>query len=604
MSSNVDSAREIAVGEARAQDVMDTVVLEGQVVKRSAVRPKVDVAVWCCQRCRRPQRPIQQGLGPLRKPAVSRCCDRKTANYYLDKEESDWVDWMKVRLQEPPEALSDGAAESVDLYLTRDLARKDIESGQRVRVTATFQPVSDRGQTVFKKAYVVDDLEPLDDDMVSSGDVDEALLGDLRRAADPVPALARAALPHHEGDEHLKEALVLQLVGGRDVDGENGKEYRGTMHIATIGDPGTGKSNFGDAIQRLSRRGAKASGNDGTSAAGLTAAITKDGFTDGTATITAGAVPKASGGALFVDELDSAGSSEQHALLEAMEDGQITIEKYGQQATLRADTAVFAAANPDDGHFHEDEPAIAQSSLYSPLLTRFDLIFCPRERTEEAEIDAVGGHVLDSWDAAAKQASGVDVDDSLLEDVEADVDEATLRAYLSEAQEYDPVFGDDAVKDALRLWYVETKLRLVEQEREVGRELPVTPRSLHDIVRLASASARARHSDTIEMRDAERATRLKTRMFRECGLDPGDEVIVEVDEDGQAVVSDESPTGAVLEAVADLKYEGEGYGANRGAVVESVAEETGTETADVEQLVEDMVATGTLDVVSEGRVTA
>jgi DNA replicative helicase MCM subunit Mcm2 (Cdc46/Mcm family) len=37
----------------------------------------------------------------------------------------------------------------------------------------------------------------------------------------------------------------------------------------------------------------------------------------------------------------------------------------------------------------------------------------------------------------------------------------------------------------------------------------VTPRSAQDLIRLAEASAKLRHSETVELVDAERATRLK-----------------------------------------------------------------------------------------------
>ncbi|RYJ08286.1 minichromosome maintenance protein MCM [Halogeometricum borinquense] len=604
MAAESDTPREIAVGDEIADDVMDVVQLRGQVTKRSSVRPKVEKAVWRCLRCGIPQPPISQGLGRLVEPAQSICCERKTANYRLDRDESEWVDWMKVRLQEPPDDLSTGAAESTDLYLLEDLARMDIESGQRVTVTATYKPMPDKGRTVWRKAFEVLDIEVEDDSTTTPEDgAHEEALSQLRSMDDPIPMLAEACVPHHQGDDHLKEALLLQLVGGADVEGEAGKTYRGTMHVALIGDPGTGKSNFGEAIRRLSPRGAKASGNDGTSAAGLTAAITQDGFSDAEYTITAGAVPKASGGVLFVDELDSAGTSEQHALLEAMEDGKITVEKGGQNATLKADTAIWAAANPDDGHFHGDDPAIAQSSMYSPLLTRFDLIFCPRERTDEESIEAVGAHVLDSWDVAARQDADVDVDDDLLEDVEADVAEATLRQYVAEAQSYTPTFANDEVKRALRVWYVDTKTSLISQDREGERALPVTPRSLHDIVRLASASARARHSDTIEMRDAARATRLKTQMFRSCGLDPGEDVVVETDENGEAVISTATPTAAILEAVEELKFGAE-YGAPREEVVAKVVEDADVSADEADSTIEDMLTAETLDEIGDGRLTA
>ena len=185
------------------------------------------------------------------------------------------------------------------------------------------------------------------------------------------------------------------------------------------------------------------------------------------------------------------------------------------------------------------------------------------------------------------------------------IDPDALRAYLDECRNLKPVFASEAVKEVLVNWYVETKTRLVAREEEEGQTIPVTPRTQQDVIRLAEASAKARHSETIEMVDAERATRLKSRSFRELGLDPGLDVEIETDDSGRQVVSTSStPTAAIVDAVEKLKMVGSQYGAAREDVVATAAERHQDLTLDdAEGLVDQLLAAEELNEPTPGRLT-
>jgi|GEM_PF-165270 len=582
-----------SVGEHYADTVTDLIDVEAQIVKRSSVDPKLDTGVFVCQRCGA-ETEVPQSYGSILEPFICESCEKK-GPWKLLPGRSMWTDYQKLRLQQLPEELSDGETETIDAHLTDDLARRGLESGQRVTLTAEYVPWSPDGDVVHSKLLdavevtVENDTENVDPDAFAEE------IEDLSALDDPVMELVDAVAPNHEGDQHVKEGLILQLCRANSPTDSAGKEYGGTLHQLLLGEPGTGKSDFGNALSRLSPRGKKVSGNEGTSAAGLTAALTKDGWGDAEFSVTAGALPQASGGALFIDELDKAGRSEQNSMLEAMEDQVINIQKAGQEATLEADTAVFAAANPEDSHFRPDDPPIAQTDIDSALLDRFDLIFCPTERTDREEIDAVAGHIIDAKDVAVREERGEEVPEELLEGVEASVQADILRAYVARARQLTPRFADDDVKGVLRSWYVDVKTELVSREREEDRVIPVTPRSMLDLVRLAEASARARLSETIDLVDVERATRLKARSFDEMGLrNVGSEVEVEEDDEDGLVLSTEAPRVAVVEAVDELRMTGAAYGAGRDDVIDAVLEETDANRARVEDLIEEMLEAGTL----------
>jgi replicative DNA helicase Mcm len=587
---------EYHVGETYADrvNVGDTVAVTGQITKRSTVEPKLRKGTWECHRCGHVE-DVEQSFWEITPPPVCRGCGNKTVHWIPRKCRWEYTDYRKLRLKPLPEEMDDDR-EHIDAHLTEALARRDLEAGDHVTVTADYQIYHEQGSAIGTEVLDASAVD-VDDDTLDSEDLAtyREQLDRIAAADDPVPTLVDSIATDHFGDEHLKEALLLLLVRG------NGAEsMRGTIHMMLLGDPGTGKTDFGEALVELAPRGKKASGNSGTSAAGLTAAITRDDFSDSEFTISAGAIPQCSGGAVFIDELDSADEADQEAMLEAMESQVINIQKAGREATLEASTAVLAGANPTEGNFVDDMPPAKQTKIPSPLLTRFDLMFVTREREGREAIDDIAGHIIDVHDVEMRDRRGLGVDSDLRGEVSAEIESDVLRAYLAEARELEPVFEDGEVKEVLKTWYVETKTRIIAAE---DREFPVTPRSAQDLIRLAEASAKLRHSETVELVDAERATRLKGRSFRELGLEtPAMEV--ETDDEGNLITNQaETPTAAVTEAVEELKMQSSAYGADPDEVAVVAAKASELSVTDVEELIEHMIKAGTLNEVDSGRLT-
>ena len=585
------------VGEHYANTVGDTIAVRGQITQRSTTDPKLREGAWECHCCGNVNH-VKQRYWSIQRPGPCPECDHRNPPWIPRKSVWEYEDYKKIQLQQAPEKMSDDK-EQINGHLTGALARRDLEAGDEVTVIADYITYHEKSETVATKALDVREVI-VEDDSLDESDLAQhrARIDDIAARDDPVPLLVDSVVTDHFGDRHIKEALLLMLVRGN-VDADS---MRTTLHMMLLGDPGTGKTDFGEALVDLAPRGKKASGNSGTSAAGLTGAVVRDSFSDATFSIKAGAIPQCShpGGAIFVDELDSATEADQESMLEAMESQEINIQKAGREATLEANTAVLAGANPEDGNFREDEPPADQTNVPSPLLTRFDLIFVTRERTEREDIDNIAGHIIDTHDVETRDARGLDVDDELREEVEGEVDRDVLGAYLASAREQRPVFADQGVKDLLRKWYVETKTQIVEQE---GRDFPVTPRSIQDLIRVAEASAKLRHSETVDYCDAERATRLKARSFDELGLTTP-AVEYEQDEDGNVVDYADSPETAVLSAVEELKMESSEYGADPERVAFAVAESSELTVPEAKSLIEEMKELGTLHEAAGGRVTA
>jgi len=92
--------------------------------------------------------------------------------------------------------------------------------------------------------------------------------------------LIRSIAPSIFGHDKVKEALLLQLVGGVRKERSDGMVTRGDMDVLLIGDPGSGKSQMLKRAVKIAPKARYVSGK-GVSGAGLTAAVVKDEFLGG-----------------------------------------------------------------------------------------------------------------------------------------------------------------------------------------------------------------------------------------------------------------------------------------------------------------------------------
>ncbi|AFK18641.1 minichromosome maintenance protein MCM [Haloferax mediterranei ATCC 33500] len=500
--------------------------LEGQITKRTEVNPLVKEAAFECLRCGTMTYIPQHGFGSLREPHKCQGCDLQ-GPFRLNETQSQWTNYQKIRLQEPPENAR-GETEHIDIHLTGDLAGDTrVEGGTRTTFFGRLNPVY-TGDVVFEKdlvgtGYTVEQGGFEDADLSEYEDI----IDEVASAPDTFDILVDSFAPSHQGHWHVKEALVLQLFGGWARTGEDGTRHRGDSHMFLLGDPGTGKTLLLEAAYEIAPRGALTDGT-GSSSAGLTASIVKDSFSSEQFSIEAGTLVRANKGLAVVDELDKGDTSDLDALHTALESQQVHVSKAGKNASLPAETALLAAGNPTGGHFDPSKDIAEQVELKSPLLSRFDLIFTVRSEEDEDKIRDISDTMVSSRQRAGRRAVGDEVEpDASGPSVRLDRDEFT--AYVTAAKAIRPVVHDPEVEREMREWFVETKTSLPERyASEMGHSeydgppLPITARKLDALQRLAEASARMRMSETVEMCDVERAKPLIERSLADIGIAPAD----------------------------------------------------------------------------------
>lgn len=508
------------VSEVGEHENLGTLVeVSGQVKKISKVKPEVQNAAFACQMCGTVNRIVQSGAN-LEEPHECQGCERK-GPFTLDVQQSEWLNHQYTLIQQTPEQSKGGNAEHEQVHLRDDLT-EEFQPGDRIRLTGVVdveEPGNEQSTTfetqIDGEAVVLEDTDYEDIDIQAHKDeIREIANGEH---GDPYELLVQSINPKHKGDEELKLAIVLQLFGGWERKHPDGSRKRGDSHILMLGDPGCGKSTFLHAVNEIAPRSTYASGK-GATAAGMTAAAVPDNFGDGEWSLEAGALVLSNGGVACVDEIDKMKEDAVSSLHSALESQTVHINKAGINAELEARTALLAAGNPKHGRFDTYEPIGEQIDLPPSLLSRFDLMFMMTDQPDPDRDSEIVEHMVKGRRASAKYTLGEDMTEDERVAIEPIIDRETLRPYIAYAKESCfPMLQDADVEQKIKDYYVSFRAANASEDNHA---VPVTPRNVEGILRLAEASARIRLSETISLEDVERAVSLIESSMRDVGMDP------------------------------------------------------------------------------------
>ncbi len=172
----------------------------------------------------------------------------------------------------------------------------------------------------------------------------------------------------------------------------------------------TGKTQMLKLVSTVVPRGKYVSGS-GVTGAGMTASVRKDEII-GTWVLEAGALILANKSVIGIDEFDKINRDDQVALHEAMSVETISIAKASIVATLPAQTAVLAGANPQYGRFDTYKTIIEQIQIPETLLSvasHEPTIFRENGRIKVEPISALVDKYSNGQDSVPVEVSGVEV---------------------------------------------------------------------------------------------------------------------------------------------------------------------------------------------------
>jgi len=506
----------ISLRGLRAKNIDNFIWTNGILVRISTIRPKLIEATFECMICKT-QFEVLQLSSKIKWPnfCINPRCKAKTqSDFRLVSKNSEFIDWQSIMIQEIPEDLPPGRIpRSVQAILTHDLV-DIVKPGDRVKLMGSYKSVlaqSTKGinSTLFKTFVDVNYIDPEDksEGFIELTKEDKKAIEKLSKEPMIQKKIARSISPVIYGREELKLATALTLFGGTRKKRPGGGYKRGDIHILFVGDPGTGKSEILKSAIEVSPRGLYTSGK-GASAVGLTAAVIKDADT-GQMNLEAGAIVLANGGVAAIDEFDKMDTSDRSALHEAMEQQTVSIAKAGIVATLKAQTAIIAAANPRTGRYDRYKTPTQNIHLPPSLLSRFDLIFIVIDRPDPAEDAQMAEFIL--------QNSMIELKDSLDSKTGhvAPIPGDLLKKYIKHARRTcHPVLTEEA-KEQIKEFYLKLRGQYDSEDAIVS----ILARNLDALVRLSEAYAKMALRDKVIKSDVEGVIKLFKRFLKDTGYD-------------------------------------------------------------------------------------
>src|SRR3989338_2057659 len=321
---NLPDSYGIMIRNIRSTHIGRLMKVDGVVRQKSDVRPQVTAAKFECPVCGNVINVLQLE-GSFKEP--SKCgCGRKGKFMLLSKE---LVDAQGIVLEEVPENLEGGEQpKRINILLKDDLvsplSEKKTNPGSKIIVVGTINEVpiilrSGSKSTRFDLMIEANYVEGIDETFyeVEISKEEEQKIVELSKNSDLFTKLVNSTAPSIYGYEKVKEALLLQLVGGVRKVRKDKVVSRGDMHILLVGDPGAGKSAMLKRITNIAPKGRYVAGR-GVSGAGLTASVVRDEFLNGWS-LEAGALVLASNGLCAIDEMDKMVPEDRSAMHEALE---------------------------------------------------------------------------------------------------------------------------------------------------------------------------------------------------------------------------------------------------------------------------------------------
>ncbi|MEM0298883.1 MAG: minichromosome maintenance protein MCM [Thermoplasmata archaeon] len=583
---NIPDDRLREIRKIRSKNIGELITIEGLVRQVTEVRPRLVNGAFECSACGHINYKEQESEN-LEFPAYCEGCGKKKGEtkFKLQEEFSVFLDSQKIEVQENPEDIRGGEQpQRLQVYLEDDLTGI-VVPGDRIRVTGILK-TRPRGTKQFPSVvfdiylYAIN-VESIKEEYksISLSEEDVEKIREFAQDKNVIEKLKKKIASTLFGLDIEKEAILLQLFGGVPLKRKDGTRIRGDIHILLVGDPGTGKSQLLKYIINIAPKSIYTSGK-GSTAAGLTAAATKEEFGEGRWTLEAGALVLADNGIAAIDEIDKMDDKDRVAMHEAMEQQTITISKAGMNATLMARCSILAAANPKFGRFDISRPLSDQLNLPPTLLSRFDAIF--KMPDVPGEIDAqIADHILNVHMETESEVE--------------EIDDEFFKKYIAYAKKHiTPKIMPDA-REELKQYYL--KMRNLYNET-LSKSIPITARQMEALIRLTQASAKARLSNIATAEDARRAIKIIQHFIEDVATTP--EGTYDIDRVVSTISSGErSKFEIMVDIIKDLSV-GKGY-AGEDEIFREAKVRSGMEEHDVRKILQVLIRDNLIYMPNNGR---
>jgi len=261
------------IKDIRSNDLGNFLSIEGIVRQASDVRPQVTSAKFECPSCGNVISILQLDT-KFKEP--SRCsCGRRGKFRLLSK---ILVDAQRLVIEEIPEYLEGGEQpKRLSVFLKEDLVEPKMEKrttpGSKVRIVGVVKEVPILLKTgaqsirydLAMECNFIESMEELFEDLDMTKEEEEEIIT-LSKNPKIYEMLMNSIAPQIKGHHRIKEAIILQLMGGVSKSRTDGTKTRGDIHILLVGDPGTAKSTLIASLAKITPKSRMTSGKSATGA--------------------------------------------------------------------------------------------------------------------------------------------------------------------------------------------------------------------------------------------------------------------------------------------------------------------------------------------------
>lgn len=506
---NPPESIQMRIRNIRAKSLDKVVAVTGTINAISDVRPMIVSARFECPSCGNTITVLQ--LQKTFKEPTHCGCGRKGRFRLLAKE---YVDTQKMVLEETTESLEGNEQpRKINVILTKGLTNEELDKkntpGSKVTVIGVLKERGKdiRGRESVDREYfiIANHIEPLEygykDIKLSKEDI--KAVKDLSQKPKLLDLMVKSFAPSIFGHGMVKMAIILQLFGGNTIrDNDQKVIRRGQFNILLVGDAGMGKTKLIKYVGRIAPKFRYSSGT-GATGVGLTAGVLRDDFIGGFS-LHAGVLVLAHGGVAGLDELDKIDKDERGKLHEALAENTVTINKATIRATLRAETAALAAANPKLGRFDVHDTLASQIDLEPALLSRFDFVYPLVDKQEDDTDSKIFSKMLS---VANKEK----------ESIEPEISNELFTKYITYAKSKPgPVFTKKAEKLADQIYVNFRKMG----SQSGAKTISITPRYGEALIRLSQAVAKAHLKDKVTEEHVEQAKEVLWFSLSQLAIDP------------------------------------------------------------------------------------
>ena len=490
---NFPNSEKISIRKIRSQHIDKLVCFEGIIKRKSDIKPELTPLEYLCTNPDWTYSTVRLKLPQTEEKLTTlKACPRCKAPMDIVKKVR--VDTQTMLIVEDPNSLNDKQLPK-EIYLklhsvlTSPVMDDKHSPGEKIEIIGILKEVNKKtrqGLDSVRSDLIVDVIcinkDNLEEENLTLSKEDIQEFKDFVKDSDFLNKIVLSVGSSLNGMLRIKEALILQLVGGGEYQSFDGSHIRGLFHIFLIGDPGLGKTQLMRIMKYYSSKYYYISGDNSTKA-GIVGAVVKDELT-GEWSLEAGAFVLASGGLCCIDEIDKLEKEDIASLHEGLESQQITFAKATIRQSLKSVTKLLAGANPTRGRFDPFGENIGKQIKLAPaLLSRFDLIFPMQDIPDKKRDQQISKQIFKNRYNAKANAP--------------DITPLFIKKFIIFSQSFKPVMSE-ALGDFVCDHYV--KIR-TQYEDNTEKPIPITPRQLEAIFRLSEAYCKIRLSNKVEEKD-------------------------------------------------------------------------------------------------------